>query len=56
MDIEYRVTTDTNTDGKDFVRVNAVNTDPENGLCLNKEQCLELSRVLAFVANELKEE
>lgn len=56
MDIEYRVKTDTNAEGKDFVHVCPVNTDPENGICLNRDQCLELARVLTFVANELKEE
>lgn len=50
MDVEYRVSTDTNAEGKDFV---CINVEGEN-LCLSREQCLELARVLTFLANEIK--
>lgn len=53
MDVEYKVETDVNTYGKDFVRISV----PDNGgICLDKTQCLELARVLTFLSNEIKEE
>lgn len=56
MDVEYSVLTDTNAEGKDFVRIKSGNSDDENDICLDKEQCLELARVLRFISKELKEE
>lgn len=59
MDVEYRVMTDINANGKDCVRINVSTPEPKIDLCLlhlDKEQCLELARVLMFVANELKED
>ena len=53
MDVEYKVETDVNMQGKDFVRISIPGDD---GICLNKSQCLELARVLTFLANEIKEE
>lgn len=55
MDVEYKVSNDTNDNGIDFVRINVGNSEPEYDLCLNKDQCLELSRVLVFLANEIKD-
>lgn len=55
MDVEYRVSTDINANGKNYVRINVGTSDPEYDLCLDREQCLELARVLTFVADEIKE-
>lgn len=55
LDDEYDVSTDINAAGKEFVRINLGSSEPDYDICLDKSQCLELARVLAFIANEIKE-
>lgn len=58
MDVPYELIIDCTDEGKDMVRVkpNSMQDgrDSNYDICLDYEQCLELSRVLHFMANEIK--
>lgn len=59
MDMPYELQIDCNDEGKKFVRImpNSAQNDRDTSdydLCLDYDQCMELSRVLRFMANEIK--
>lgn len=58
MDMPYDVQTDCNAEGKDFVRIMPLALDKDRDenydICLTKDQCKELARVLNFMAKEIK--
>lgn len=57
MDVEYSVSTDINGEGKNFIRItpnsSSGKTPEAFTICLKKEHCDELIRVLNFASNEL---
>lgn len=58
MDMPYELQTCCNDEGKDMVIIkpNSMIEDRDENydICLDYGQCMELSRVLRFMANEIK--
>lgn len=58
MDMPYELQKGCNDEGKDFVRIiprsDIDERNDDYDICLDYKQCMELSRVLKFMANEIK--
>lgn len=58
MGMPYELQIGCNDEGKDFVKIvpNSINEDRDENydIYLDYKQCLELSRALVFMANEIK--